>query len=317
VAEHDLDPARVHHVWDNALEPALAIRSGDVVHFQTPDGSDGQLPPGCPPEDLLTLDPARVYPLAGPVHVDGAQPGDALEVEILTMEPGAWGWCGIVPGLGLLPQDFPDPYIRHFPLEGRACAPLTDRVHVPLQPFCGTMGVAPAAPGPQPVMPPRRGGGNVDTRHLTVGARLVLPVEVPGALFSAGDAHAAQGDGEVCVNALECPMRFSLRFSVRERAALRHADYWFVTAPGSPQPASDPGGYFATAAVGPDLLDNARRAVRALIAWLGDEHGLAPQDAYLLCSLAADLRLSQVVDRPNLAAAAYLPLVVLDHCADG
>lgn len=315
MAEHVLDPAFVHHQWDNSLEPALVVGSGDVVHFQTRDGSDGQLRPGCPAGDLLRLDPARFYPLAGPVQVRGAEPGDVLRVEVLAMEPGSWGWCGILPGLGLLPEDFPDPYIRHFRLEGRSCAALTPRVHVPIQPFCGTMGVAPAAPGAHPVMPPRRGGGNIDTRHLTVGASLLLPVEVPGALFSAGDTHAAQGDGEVCVNAIECPMRFTLRLSLSKAAVLPHADYWFQTAPGSLQPASDPGGYFATAAVGPDLLDNARRATRALIAWLGDRHGLSPEDAYVLCSLAADLHVSQVVDSPNLTTAAYLPLVVLDHCA--
>jgi acetamidase/formamidase len=315
VTEHLLDPESVHHVWDNSLPPALQIRSGDVVHFQTKDGSDGQVRPGCPAEDLRRLDASRFYPLAGPVRVEEAMPGDVLEVEVLAMEPGAWGWCGIIPGLGLLAGDFERPYLRHFQLEGRACAALTDRVHVPIRPFAGTMGVAPHAPGRHPVMPPRRGGGNIDTRHLTVGARLSLPVEVPGAMFSVGDTHAAQGDGEVCGNAIECPMRFSLRFTVRDGAGPRDADYWFATAPGAAEADSGRrGGWFATAAVGPDLLENSRRAVRAMIAWLCHEHGLSREDAYVLCSLAADLRVSQVVDEPNLSVAAHLPLEVFDHC---
>jgi acetamidase/formamidase len=311
------------------LPPALLIRGSEVVHFETRDGSDGQLRPGCPAEDLSRLDPTRFYPLAGPVAIEGARPGDVLEVEVLRMEPGAWGWCAIIPGLGLLAGDFDRPYLRHFKLAGRACAALTDRVHVPIRPFCGTMGVAPAEPGSHSVMPPRRGGGNIDTRQLTVGAKLSLPVAVPGALFSVGDTHAAQGDGEVCGNAIECPMRFSLRFSLRSGAALEDADYWFEHGPGLPggaAPDAEPGGvrgvrgvrgWFTTAAVGPDLLDDARRAVRAMIAWLVREHGLSREDAYVLCSLAADLRVSQVVDEPNLSVAAHLPLEVFDHCALG
>nr|MDQ6922122.1 acetamidase/formamidase family protein [Candidatus Dormibacteraeota bacterium] len=172
------------------------------------------------------------------------------------------------------------------------------------------MGVATDDPGPIDVLPPTKGAGNIDTRHLNVGARLYLPVFVPGAMFSAGDCHAAQGDGEVCVTGIECPMAFSLRFDVRKGDSLRPWSYQFQTPPGPLQPKSDERGYFATTALGPDLMENAQNAVRDLIQWLGREHGLSREDAYVLCSLAADLKISQIVDRPNYGVSAYLTLSV-------
>jgi len=143
-----------------------------------------------------------------------------------------------------------------------------------------------------------------------VGAKLYLPVFVPGALFSAGDCHAAQGDGEVCVTGIECPMAFSLRFDVKRGRSLPPWRYQFVTPPGPLQPRYDTRGYFASTALGPDLMQNAKNAVRDLIAWLGAEHGLSREDAYILCSLAADLKISQIVDQPNWGVSAYMSLSV-------
>jgi acetamidase/formamidase len=304
--EHRIERGRVHYMWDNSVQPAVEIDPGDVVHFETAEVSDGQVTPGCPASALANLDMSRLYPLAGPVFVRGAEPGDALEVDILRLDPLEWGWAAILPGLGLLAEDFPDPYVRHFDLTNGQYAELRSDIRIPVQPFCGTMGVATDEPGAHAILPPTKGGGNIDTRHLNVGARLQLPVYVPGALFSAGDCHAAQGDGEVCVTGIECPMAFSLRFDVRKGAGLRPWSYRFTTPPGSLQPRSDERGYFAVTALGPDLMENARNAIRDLIGWLGGEHGLSREDAYVLCSLAADLKISQIVDQPNWGVSAYL-----------
>jgi acetamidase/formamidase len=308
--EHTLDRGKIHYKWDNSLPPAIEIDSGDVVHCETEEVTDGQIKPGMPASVLGNLDFDRLYPLAGPIYVKGAEPGDILEVEILRLQTLDWGWAGIIPGLGLLAQDFTEPYIRYFDLTNRETAPLRDDIHIPLQPFCGTMGVATDEPGAHAVLPTGKGAGNIDTRHLNVGARLHLPVLVPGALFSAGDCHAAQGDGEVCVTGIECPLQFSLRFNVLKGRSLRPWSYQFYTTPGPIQPKYDAKGYFVTTAIGPDLMEDSQNAVRDMIDWLGREKGLDRTDAYILCSEAGDLRISQIVDAPNWCVSFYLALSV-------
>ena len=310
MTEHRVERGRVHYKWDNSLEPVLEIDPGDVVHCETEEVTDGQVTPGCPASALTNVDFNRLYPLAGPISVRGAQPGDVLEVEMLSLKPLDWGWTGILPGLGLLSEDFTEPYIRHFDLTNGEYAELRSDIRIPLQPFCGTMGVATDEPGRHDVLPPTKGAGNIDTRHLNVGTKLYLPVFVPGAMFSAGDCHAAQGDGEVCVTGIECPMAFSLRFDVKKDRTLKPWRYQFVTPPGPLQPKYDEKGYFASTALGPDLMQNAKNAVRDLIEWLVAEKDLGREDAYVLCSLAADLKISQIVDQPNFGVSAYLALSV-------
>jgi acetamidase/formamidase len=312
VAEHHIGLDKFHYKWDNSLPPAVRISPGDVVHCETNEVTSGQLNSGDPASKLGALDFDRLYPLAGPVYVEGAEPGDALEVEILTLQPGSWGWAALLPGLGLLASDFPDPYVRYFELGNRKSAELRHDIHIPIAPFCGTMGVATDEPGRHDVLPPTKGAGNIDTRHLTAGTKLYLPVFVKGAMFSAGDCHAAQGDGEVCVTGIECPMTFSLRFNVVKGGSLRPWSYHFLTPAAPLQPRSDAAGYHAVCALGPDLMQNAQNAVRDTITWLQADHGLSREDAYILCSLAGDLRISQIVDQPNFGVSFYLPLSVFD-----
>ena len=308
--EHTLDKRKIHFKWDKSNPPAIEIEPGDIVHCETDEVTSGQVTPGCKADVFSHLDFNRLYPLAGPIYVKGAQPGDILEVEMLRLDPLDWGWTGLIPGLGLLSEDFPNPYIRHFDLTDRFTTALRDDIRIPLQPFCGTMGVATDADGPLDVLPPTKGAGNIDTRHLNVGAKLYLPVYVPGALFSAGDCHAAQGDGEVCVTGIECPMQFTLRFNVLKGRSLPPWRYQFVTPPGSLQSRYDAKGYFVNTALGPDLMTDAKNAVRGLIDWLVAEKDLSREDAYILCSLAADLKISQIVDQPNWGVSAYLALSV-------
>ena len=141
------------------------------------------------------------------------------------------------------------------------------------------------------MLPPGDFGGNMDIRHLNEGCTLLLPVNVAGALFSAGDCHAGQGDGEVCVTGIECPMSFSLRFNLRKGAHLPSPRFIVKRSPVSTH--DKDAGYFATTGVGPDLMQNARNAVRRMIDWLTKEHGLAPEEAYVLCSVAGDLKISE------------------------
>jgi acetamidase/formamidase len=292
----------VHHDWDRGREPVLAVRPGDVVHFDLPITGDGQVTEGSSIDDVQ-WDFETIYNLAGPIVVEGASPGDTLEVEILELRPGAWGWTAVIPELGLLAADFPDPFLKIFDLRNGETATVAPGVEVPLEPFLGTMGVPIDVPGQVSPFPPHAGGGNVDCRHLVAGSTLWLPVWCEGALFSCGDAHGVQGDGEVCVSAVECAMQATLRFGLIERS---------ITGPAfqAPRPAGLAGPYRGTMGIDPDLMEGARTAVRNMISWLVDEHGLSREDAYVLCSLAGDLRIHEIVDAGVWNVGMTLPLGV-------
>jgi acetamidase/formamidase len=300
-----------HRSWDETLAPVLEVDPGDVVVFESDDFAGGQIARDSTAADLLALDFDAIYPLAGPVAVRGARPGDALAVEILGFELPEWGWACIIPGFGLLPRDeFPDPALRVFDLTGGDRTALTDGVRIPIGPFCGTMGVPGAGMRGTPIPPPHAGGGNMDCRHLTAGTTLYLPVAVAGGLLSVGDAHAAQGDGEVAISGLECAMRTRVRVDVVRDARLPAPQ--LRRPPGSLTARVDGGGWYATLGVEPDLMEASRSAVRAMIDHLGRERGLAREDAYILCSLAGDLKICEVVDAPNWIVGCFMPDAVFD-----
>jgi acetamidase/formamidase len=305
VAEHVIDASRIHHQWDLELEPTLRVMSGDVVHFDLRMAGHGQVENGTPFEEIR-FDFETIYNLLGPVWVEGAEPGDTLDVEVLALEPGAWGWTAVLPELGLLAEDFPRGFIRYFDLTRGATAKLGEGVEIPIVPFLGTMGTHPGEPATASPFPPHRGGGNIDTRHLVVDSTLSLPVWCEGALFSCGDAHAAQGDGEVCVSAIECDMKATLRFQLRKETIT--APQFRV--PGALTPRSDAGGYRGTMGIDPDLMQGAKSAVRAAIDWIEAEHGLSREDAYILCSLAGDLKILEIVDAGVWNVGLTMPLDV-------
>jgi acetamidase/formamidase len=300
-----------HMSWDNARPPAMTIAPGDIVTFDNIDATCGQLTAQSTVEDIRTLDFSRVNPIAGPVYVDGAEPGDALKVTLLGFDPSGWAWTAIVPGFGLLAEDFPEPALNIWSYERSFATPALygPGARVPLKPFCGTIGVAPAEAGSFSTIPPHAAGGNMDIRDLTVGVDLYLPVKVRGALFSIGDTHAAQGDAEVCGTAIESPMGVTAKFELIKDARLAFPRF---TTSGPVTRHLDAKGYEATTGIGPDLMQCAKDAVRGMIDLLGRQHRMRPEHAYMLCSVCADLRISEVVDRPNWVVSCYLPRVVFE-----
>jgi acetamidase/formamidase len=291
-----------HLAWDASLPPALRVASGSVVSFDVLDSSCGQLTAASTVADVVALDFSRVDQVGGPVHVEGAEPGDTLEIELLEFQPADWGWTACIPGFGLLADEFPDPALRISNLSD-GVAEFLPGVRVPLAPFCGVIGLA--SPGePRSTIPPTATGGNMDTRHLVAGTRLWLPVQVPGALLSLGDGHAAQGDGEVCGTAIETLMRAQLRLTVRKDLRVTAPEF---ETPGPLGSATNTGPWFATDGVGADLFVAARDATRRMIERLGVRYNLAPSDAYMLVSVAGELRISEIVDQPNWIVTCYMP----------
>lgn len=309
-ADHTVHRDRPRVGWDRSWPAVLRAAPGDTVEFEVLDASGGQLRPGSTDEDVARLDPGLVNPTAGPVHIEGAEPGDALLVTIEHLAPSGWGWSALIPGFGLLADDFPDPVLVPWTYDPGLTEPamLGDVARIPLRPFPGTIGVTPAEPGWHDPIPPRRVGGNLDTRDLTPGTRLWLPVEVEGALFAVGDTHAAQGDGEVCGTAIESAMDVALTFDVVKGGAPAFPRF---ETPGPSSHDLDRDGHLVTTGVGPDLLEGARAAVRGMVELLGREHDLDPEDAYVCCSVCADLRITEVVDAPNWVVALSFPRAVL------
>lgn len=304
---HHLDDTQPHAFWDNAYPPRLRIQPGDTVIFETLEGI-GQVTPEWTPEDFATrLDLSWVHALTGPVYVEGAEPGDLLVVEVLDLQHKGWGYSLAHPAVGLLPEEFTDIYVHHFKLIGDTCE-FKSGIRIPFEPFCGTMGVAPGEPGRLNTLPPRVNAGNVDIRHLTPGTTVYLPVLAPGALFSCGDCHAAQGDGEINGTGIESPMTVTLQFHLQHGRSI--PEIQFRTPPGRKLTVADTAGYFVTTAHGPDLYQNAQQAARYMIDYLVAEHGLTREEAYCLCGAAVDLKISEIVDQPNLIVSAYLPLSI-------
>jgi acetamidase/formamidase len=304
--EHALSAEPTHSVWDRSLPPRLHIDPGDTVQIACVDASGAQVQPGMTLEEYLAIDRARIHALTGPIWIEGAEPGDVLEIEVLATRHCGWGWSSVVSGLGFLKDRFREPYLFHWQLEGESTRSLFPAT-VPLRPFLGVMGVARAEEGPFRTRPPGPFGGNLDVRELCAGSRLYLPVFNRGALFSCGDGHAAQGDGEVCINGIECPLDATLRFHlhkiqplagplVESSEAVAHdscSDSWVVVESGT------------------DLAEAARAATGRMIDLLVSRWGFSEVHAYILLSVAMRLRLSQVVNDPVHTVSAALAKQIL------
>ena len=309
--DHTIHGSHRHFGWDNAIAPAMHCAPGDTISFDCHDAGNGHYTSASTAADIATMNPDEINPVTGPVFVDGAEPGDALRVTIHDFASSGFGWTAIIPGFGLLADQFTEPHLHLWTYDrtGRAPAMFGRHARVPVRPFAGTIGVAPAEPGNHSVIPPRSVGGNMDIRDLTAGAVLILPVAVPGALFSIGDTHAAQGDGEVCGTAIESAMAATITLDLVKGAAPRMPRF---TTPGPVTRHVDGSGYEVTTGIGSDLIAAARNAVASMIDLLAARTGMPPEEAYILCSVSGDLRISEVVDAPNWVVSFYFPLAVVD-----
>ncbi|MCA0275796.1 MAG: acetamidase/formamidase family protein [Proteobacteria bacterium] len=303
---------RSHHFgWDNSFVPAERVTPGSTIEFECLDSSGGQFTPDSTVADVGKMDFAKVNPVTGPIYVEGAEPGDALKVTIEQFKPSGFGWTANIPGFGLLADDFKEPALNIWKYDAASLEPALfgKNGRVPLKPFAGTIGNAPAETGLHSVVPPRRVGGNLDIRDLAAGTTLYLPVEVAGALFSVGDTHAAQGDGEVCGTAIESPMNVVLTLDLVKDARLKTPRF---TTPGPVTRHLDAKGYEVTTGIGPDLMTGAREAVAQMVDLLAGRYNMSAVDAYMLCSVCGDLRISEIVDMPNWVVSFYFPRCVFE-----
>ncbi|KAJ3839893.1 Formamidase [Lentinula raphanica] len=303
---HSVARHQSHLAWDNSIQPILRVKSGETVKFDCLDASNGQITPESTVSNVSSLVFSNLDQVNGPIFVEDAQPGDTLKVEVLSIETADWGWTACIPGFGLLSDEFPEPALKIWKLdkeEGFAYFDQEKGIKIPLRPFAGEMGVARKETGSFSTIPPYNTGGNIDTKHVTAGATLYLPIEVEGALFSMGDGHAAQGDGEVCGTAIETPIVAELRLSVLKNRSYTKTPH-FKTPPVIQVSNEE---YYCTTGVEPDLREASRAALRHMINYLGQEHGLNSVEAYMLCSVVADLRLHEVVDMPNYLVGLMMP----------
>ena len=348
-------PETGHNRWHPDIPPILEVDEGEEVVLPTRDALDGQFTPDTTAADFGNMNAGAIHPLTGPVYVKGAQPGDLLEVEFLDIEPQPWAFTSIIPGLGFLRDMYAVPFIVHWSIDDNwATSPQLPGVRIRGASFMGTSGVAPslnevsvwsqreqkllergglvfppdadgAVPATGPAaseglrtVPPRENGGNFDVKQLTKGSKLMLPVSVEGALFSTGDGHFAQGDGEVCVTAIEMGATAHVRFRVLKGEAasqnirtprFQRSDYFaepewavprnFIATMG--MPLADDGSND-----GENLTLACRNALIAMIELL-QGRGWSAEQAYAICSVAVDLRISNVVDVPNFVVSAILP----------
>jgi formamidase len=333
----------MHNRWHPEIEPFVEVEPGEELRLETEDGVCGLLTRESTHADVGTMELGGAHPLAGPVYVRGAEPGDTLEVELVAYETADFGVTPVIPGFGFLADLFPDPYLVKWEIaDGVARSEELPGVAVPGDPFAGVVGVAPshesverfrareealrkqgelvadeapeaaippsAADGLRTI-PPRETGGNLDIRQLVAGSRIWLPVEVPGALFSAGDLHFAQGDGEVCGTGIEVAGAVTVRFAVhRDRLWTRFPSYETPARPGRRR--------FATTGipveVGMSVDAAAREALLEMLDHLVRTYGFERPAAYALCSAVVDLRISEVVDVPYPIVSALVPLDVFE-----
>ena len=287
-------------VFDAAFPPLVTIQSGDTVVLECVSGgpevmpragSELRIPPALAAIHAAKIPRAPGHLITGPVAVAGAEPGDMLEVHIAKIELGCdWGYCGFRPLAGTLPEDFPETFLSHIPVDrGRKTCRLPWGTELGLSPFFGVMGVAPPpAYGAISTVQPREHGGNLDNKELSEGSTLYLPVWAAGALFSAGDGHGVQGDGEVCINALEICLTgtFTLTLHKRDPGQARLLDY----------PRAETASHFISMGMHEDLDVAMKTALRQMIAFITSHTNLSRQEAYQFCSLAVDFHVTQTVN---------------------
>jgi len=307
---HQLDAAVRTDRWDNTTPARITVAPGDTVQLEMADASGFQVQPDWATDDFRNkFDSAKVHALTGPIAIDGAEPGDQLVVHIEDFQHQGWAWTSLIPGLGLLADDFPNAHLFIWQLEA-------DKTHsfpgvtLELNPFAGIIGVQRAESGEFRTRAPGPFGGNMDVRHLTAGTTLYLPVQTLGANLLAGDCHAAQGDGEVCINGMEAPMTGQFRFELIKQTPLS-SPYAKTQGPlVSRHYDKAPWHLFIESA--DDPREACKAVVRRAIDFIQGRVGGSPEMAYTLCSVVLDLKVSQLVNVPTTTITGYLPEAIFD-----
>ncbi|KAI1942176.1 hypothetical protein LOZ57_005399 [Ophidiomyces ophidiicola] len=301
-----------HLKWSKHIPPVTTVNSGETLTFDVLDGSNGQITKSSTVDVLDGFDVNLADPAFGPIYINDANPGDVLKVEVLELELADWGWTAIMPDFGLLQDEYKSPVLKLWSIDSSLpYVKFKDGIHIRKRPFLGVMGVAPGEEGEFPMIPPLETGGNMDCRYLTMGSTLYLPIRTPGALFSCGDGHTTQGDGEVCGTAIETPLTATLRLTVCKNQPWVTAPQ-FQTAPlnvlVSQQEIDEDKGEYAAMGIDSDLHEATKKATRNLVAWLVSTKGLTREEAYMLASVAGSLKMLEVVDMPNYAVAMSISL---------
>ena len=308
---HTIHSLQHHFGWDNANKPVIDIKSGETIEIDTVDSSGSQLNIDSTIDDVKNLDFSKVNPVTGPIFIEDAKEGDVVEVELIDFIASGWGWTAVIPGFGLLSDEFKDPdlnlwkYDKDNPIESI----YSTYGKVPLKPFVGTIGLALKEPGNHSIVPPRHCGGNLDIKDLSKGSKVRFPVQIPGALLSLGDTHAAQGDGEICGTAIESPMKVIVKVNLIKNMKIPSPQFETF---GPVSNHIDKDGYFVTTGVGSDLMEGAKNAIRSMIDLLVKKLNIPDSKAYMFCSVCADLRISEVVDVPNWVVSCYFPKSVFN-----
>ena len=290
----------LHKTWNRQQAPVLTIRPGETFSLTAPDAANGEVTERSTSEDIGRINYRRLDPLVGPVYVEGAQTGDALKIDVLELIPLGWGWTALLPEFGILWREIKDPWLKIWTLD-------KDYVEMPngsrfdLHPMIGCIGVAPAKDGDYASITPTNAAGNIDVRYLTVGSSLIVPVFNDGALLSAADGHALQGEGEICGTAIECPMQMTLRVDLIKSAGIE----WPELIVKDTFPATE--GYRIFTGIGPDLMEAARDSVRHAIPALAKALKVAELEAYGLLGVVGELRIHEIVDEPNWIVGCMLP----------
>jgi len=297
-AQYTLSSEQTHNKFSRSIAPVLRVPDGAIIEFNTEEATDGQLSVNSTKEDIASLSFEPIHPLTGPVFVEGAEPGDVLAVKLHEINIGAWGWTAIIPGFGFLSDDFTEPYLKTYQFnEGDQSFRFNDDISLPVKPFAGVLGVAPDTDSLLSTIPPRANGGNMDDPFMVAGTTVYLPIFVEGALFSIGDAHVAQGLGEVCGTAVEAPMRLIVELTVIKGKKIQEPQY-------------ETDDYYATTGFATTIDSAAKKAVRYMVNYLVEERGMEANEAYMLCSLAADLHIAEVVDVPHMLVTVHIPKAI-------
>jgi acetamidase/formamidase len=319
----------IHHVhhglgcllsWNKNHKPLISVDSGSEVTFDNFEAGYKNLTRDTTNADMVRLGIQGYEDLEklmgpiyvnGPVYVNSAEPGDTLKVEILDLQTADWGWTCVIPGLGAFNDEFKEFHIKTYDLPpGQDYAVFKKGIHIPRQPFYGTIGVASADEGDfHPLFPRNDIGGNFDCRYIGQGATLYLPVNVPGALFAVGDGHFAQGDGEICGTAIETLMRSRVRLTVVKGKPPLKSPHYETSVERVVEMHSVKGkgehGVIATAGSQPVA---AKKALEGLMEWLVAEKGLERIEAYMLISVAGNLKIMHEIGRPTSTVSASIPL---------